>query len=820
MAGSTKKMWTPGVGQPAAPPPKAKQKTQKSKLVKPEMSKRRRWLKILKWVAIVGFGGFLLMIATVAFVFWMYGRDPSLPDYQKLSDYQPKLVTLVLDANGRRIGEVFGDSKVVERRSFVPYNKIPDSVVNAFVAAEDTRFWDHEGIDYTGMFRAFLKNLRTRKASEGASTITQQVVKNLLLTPEKTFKRKIQEIILARRLEKALTKEEIITLYLNEIYFGAGRFGVQEASRFYFGVDIEKVNLGQAALLAGMPKEPERIAPHKKDNWARAKERQQYVLKRLFENGIIKQADKDKWWDGKIEDLISKDPFPMLNSAPEWVDLARRELVALKGEQAIDKLGAEVRTTLDPKLQADAQAALQRGLRAVDARRKAGRAIKHYKTDKLIDEALARLAREQGNGKPDERRVLEAVVLGVHDDDNELEVDLGNYKAAIALGTDDDARFRVDKDGKPTEQKPSERFKRGDLVEVTLAPGKGKHAAHKASFARPEGAVVIIDVKTRKVKALVGGYDLKVGDFNRATRAMRQPGSSFKPFVYAAGIDAGKFSAGSKINDAPEVFDLWRPKNYDSKFAGPVLMRQALAKSINTIAIKVTHEVTPAAVANLAKRMGIESTLGEHMSISLGSVEVTPLEMTNAIATFAAGGIAAKPRFVDAIDGKSTPPAKGEQVLRPEVAFIVTDMMRSVVTSGTASAAQKLGIPVAGKTGTSNDASDTWFVGMTPDYAIGVWVGYDKRHPMGREAGGTTAVPIFVDVAKSMDLPAKPFPRPSGIVEAKIDRATGELAPDGAPKDTIATELYLPGTVPTTFAAKPGEVTEQNQVTSEYEDEN
>ena len=789
-----------------------------AKLPKPAGKPRKRWVTVVKWLAILGVSGMALMAATVAFVFWMYGRDPNLPDYRQLGDYHPKRLTAILDTNDQRIGELG-----TERRTFVSYDKIPKHVVDAFVAAEDTNFWTHGGVDYWGMFRAFLKNLRAGETRQGASTITQQVVKNLLLTPERTFKRKIQEIILARRLEKSLSKEEIMTLYLNQIYFGDGAYGIQEAARLYFGKDVSQLSVGEAAMLGGMPKEPETLghALREGKNPQLAKQRQIYVLGRMVEIGTLTQAVAQKWIDAPIQ--VVKPETQQFGSSPEWRELVRKELFDDKNNvrvdvlpdragETIDTLGAKVRTTLDPSLQAKAQAALQAGLRAVDKRQHIARPVRSLKADK-VDGALARLAKELPKSGPRAKERYEAVVTAVHDDDKEVEVDLGDYKAALVLAGED-ARFN------PDDKAPSERFKPGDVVEVTAASGKAKHAQHRVAWpAPPEGAVVILEVKTRKVRALVGGYSSKIAGFNRATQAHRQPGSSFKPYVYAAGIDSGKYTAGSKVNDAPEVFDLWRPKNYETgQFEGPVLLRHALAKSINTVAIRVAYDVKPETIAALAHRMGIASDLPKEMSLALGSGEVTPLEHVNALATLAAGGIAAPPRFIEAIDGKAVPAGKGEQVLRPEVAYVVVDMMRSVVNEGTGIRAAALKIPIAGKTGTSNDAHDVWFVGMTPDYAIGVWLGYDDPRAMPKETGGTSATPVFVDIVKGMGLPGKPFPRPPHVVEATIDKATGLLAPEGAPKGTAMTEVFLEGTAPTEVAPMPGEVTETNLVTGEYGD--
>jgi penicillin-binding protein 1A len=611
---------------------------------------------------------------------------------------------------------------------------------------------------------------------------------------------------------------------------------VQEAARFYFGKDISQVDAGEAAVLASMPKEPE-IMYHslRGKNPSRIKDRQIYVLNQMVKLGKLKQADAQKFIDAPIQ--VVKDPFPELGRAPEWVDLVKKELVrtgTVHDEAGIDSLGATIRTTLDPGLQASAQAALQKGLRAYDQRWHVGRAVRTLKGDK-IELELAKLAKRLPASGPDGKDVYEAIVTAVHDDDQELEVDLGHWQASIVLGTEEDARYNPpDDDGKT--KKPSERFKPGDVVNVVLAsaPAKksddddddapaerqAKHAKHVVRFAPgPQGAVVMIENKTRKVRALVGGYSQAAGGFDRATMAKRQPGSSFKPFVYTAAIDSGKFTAASTVNDAPEVFDLWKPKNYEGKFEGPVLLRHALARSINTVSIRLTYEMKPENIVALAHKMGIQSDLPAEMSLALGAGAVTPLEMTNAIATLATGGVAMPPRFIETINGKPVDAPPGEQVVRPEVAYVVTDMMRSVVTEGTGHIVADLKIPVAGKTGTSNDARDTWFIGMTPDYTLGVWVGYDDNRPLGgHEQGGVTAAPVYLDIMKKLNPPAKQFVRPAHVVEATIDRQTGLLAPEGAPKNTTLQEVFVEGTQPTETAPQPGEVTEGTSVTGEYGD--
>lgn len=813
---------------------------------------RPRWIPIAKWLAIIAVSGAALGAATIAVMFWIYGHDPKLPNIAKLSDYRPRQVTTILDAKDRRIGELF-----TERRRVVELEKIPPIVIDAFVAAEDNKFWTHSGIDYIGMVRALLVNIRSASASQGASTITQQVVKNLLLSPEKSFRRKVQEIILARRLEKALSKNDIMAMYLNEIYFGRGRYGIGEAAQFYFGKDVSQVDVGEAALLASLPKEPEKLGSALVSLRTRsemtptvlyAKDRQKYVINNLVKMGKLSAAEGEKWKAATIQ--IIKNPFPHLGSAPEWVDLVRKELVAQRGEAALEQ-GATVRSTLDPDLQAVAQRALRAGLRTVDKRQHAGRPVRAVKPDRVAAE-IGALAKRLPRGPLAAKRVYEAVVTGVRDDESQLAIDLGNMPAELRLGTQDDARFNPPDDSGKT-KKPSERFKIGDIVEVVASdapgtgpddgdnagsggPGKATPSSRRLEFAPgPEGAVVVMDVKTRNVRALVGGYTSRVAGFNRATMAKRQPGSTFKPIVYAAAFERAAVAKcrandpaltqvcatpASIVNDAPEVFDLWRPKNFESgEYAGPVRLRAALAKSINTVSIRLTHDLSPAAVAAMARKLGIKSALPTEMSLALGAGEVTPLELVNAFATIAAGGVHSEPMFTAAIDHVVQTPTRSEQVLAPAVAYVLADTMRSVVTEGTAAAiAAKVKVPLAGKTGTSNEARDTWFVGFTPDVVIGVWIGYDDNRPMPGEQGSRVAAPVFADIAKSMKLPDHSFVRPDGVVEAVIDRQTGLLAPDGAPEATTLREVFVEGTQPLEVAPKPGDVTEGSSVTGAYGD--
>jgi penicillin-binding protein 1A len=780
--------------------------------------RKRLAIKIALWGGLGALVATALVTATIATVFWYYGRDKNLPSINNVGDYHPKQVTVLLDKKGERIAEIFS-----ERRSYVAYEDVPPLQVDAFVVAEDAGFWTHGGIDYRGMMRAFFTNLRSGKTKQGASTITQQVVKTFVLSPERTFKRKIQEIILARRLEKRLSKKDILTLYMNQIYFGHGRYGVQEAARYYFGKDIKDVTTGEAALLAGLPQSPENISPRK--NPGRAKERQTYVLNQLVKHGKITPDEAKKWIDAPIQ--VVRDPFPHLGGAPEWLEGVRQELTTRFGADGLDTLGASVRTTMRPDIQAAAREGLRSALRAVDARHKLGRPHRKVPEDKIALEAT-KLARKLGR-EPRAGATYEAVVTAVHDSDKELVVDLGGWTAALVLGLADDERWNPAGAG-GVRKKPSERFAKGDVIRVSLPPPlaegesarKAKHGDNIVVLAAgPEGAVVVMDPHTREVWAMVGGFNSRAGGFNRATMARRQPGSAFKPIVFATALATGRFTPATVVNDAPEVYDLWKPQNYKKgAFEGPVRLRHALAKSINTVAIKVLHDIGPDNAVEMAKQLGITGELPRTLSLALGSGEVTPLEMTNAFATFAAGGVWSAPRFVARINNEELAAGPEKQVLPPEVAYVITDMMRSVVEQGTATKAKSLKLTISGKTGTSNDVKDTWFVGMTPDVVIGVWVGYDDNTPLGSgEAGGVTALPAFIDTMKAVGAKNRPFPKPAKVGSARIDLTTGLIAAPGAEEKSTMMEVFVAGTEPTEVAPMQGETTTDNFVTDEYGDE-
>ncbi|MBK9069532.1 MAG: PBP1A family penicillin-binding protein [Myxococcales bacterium] len=761
----------------------------------------RPWVRWLKRIVLAGLLMAALGASALAAMFWMWSRDLdrdmrsdtlSIASMRNLEGYHPYQTTVIYDARGRRIGEIFE-----ERRTVVPFERMPPQLIDAVVATEDATFWEHEGIDFMGIVRATIENVRSGEAKQGASTITQQVVKTFFLSPQKTIKRKVQEIILARRIEKQLTKQEILSLYLNQINFGHARYGVQEAARFYFGKDVDQLNLGEAAMLAGLPQSPSRLSPRSHPEAAKA--RQTHVLNRMAETGKITREQLKQWVNTPL--TIVAEPPRAAGVGADWVELVRQDLTARYGKERLATLGASVTVTLDAKWQGAAEGALEAGLRAYDARQKLGVAVRKVKPAAIAAE-VAKLTKKLAKVRElDPRNRYEAVVLEVHEDDNELVVDFGKGPASVLLGGAGDARYVPrGKDGKDVkvgqDGKPSPRFAVGDVIKIAKADvneaREPKHAKALVQLAPgAQGAVVVIDNKTRKVRALVGGYDQVPGGFNRALQAKRQPGSSFKPFVYGAALEARRVTPASIVNDAPEVFDLWKPKNYDAaKFEGPVRLRYALAKSINTVAIRVCADITPAAIVDFAKRAGIVSELPLELSIALGSGEVTPLEIGNAMATIASLGAISPPQFIDKVNDEVVPPQAASQVLDASAAYVLLSMMQSVITEGTGTRAAKLGLPIAGKTGTSNDSRDAWFIAATPDYSFAVWVGYDNNRQLGSgEVGGVTAVPIFVEMVAAMKLAPKPFPRPVGVEEVRIDRVTGLLADPAAPVESVLSEV-------------------------------
>lgn len=740
---------------------------------------------VVFWSGVTGLTlGMLGLIGAVS-VLAYYSRD--LPTIASLQNYRPPQISRIVDRKGQSIAESYS-----ERRTVVSMERVPRVLVLSVLAAEDADFYRHPGFDYVGLARAAFKDI-VMGSRQGASTITQQLVKTMLLTPERKFSRKIRELILARRLESELSKDQILNLYLNQINFGHAYYGVEEASRFYFDKHVEELSLAEASLLAGIPQNPARLSPLSHPEAAR--KRQMYVLSQL------KQKRAQYWDDLPLEEILKAEAQPVVlapreasaQSAPEAATLAKDLLLETVGSDAVNRGGYTVETTIDLNMQQMARAALRAGLVRIDERRNLQAPLRAPKKPAKL-ERIAKLATGSN---------YEAIVRGTDTAKSELLLDVGGHPARA--GIKDLARWNPKGLGIDAFAEP------GAVVKVIIdrAAVGGEPARARLSLG-PQGAVVMIDPRTREVLALVGSDEASYG-FNRATQAIRQPGSTWKPIEFALALDSRKFTAASVVLDAPEVYDEWKPNNYETwHYTGAVRLREALAQSINLVAVRVVSELTPIAVVEFARKLGIKTDLDPSLALALGASGVRPIELVNAYATFAAGGKFQPWRLLRRIkdpaghDVTLKPTPAAEQVMSPEGAYLITNLMTSVVQGGTAKAAMSLKRPIAGKTGTSNKVRDAWFVGFTPELVTGIWVGYDDLRPLGaRESGANSALPIWMEIMRNAlkDRPAVDFPMPSGLVITKIDPKSGKLAYDGQ-ADAID-EVFLDGTVPTEIATPP-----------------
>ena len=820
--------------------------------------------RIWKWTKRLLVTGLVLLVLAIAAgtgVYMYYSRD--LPSVQALRNYQPPQVTKVTCADGSLCAEFYN-----ERRTLVRIEDLPKHVRDAFLAAEDADFYKHEGLDPFGITRAAIKNLIPGSRKSGASTITQQVVKNLLLTPERSLSRKIREWILTPRVEEALTKDQILNLYINQIYFGQRRYGLEEAALYYFGKHAKDLSIGEAAVLGGTPQSPHRINPE--TNIVRAKSRQRYVLGQLAHHGFLPREVVEAELDKPIV-LAPRPPPPVGGYYAEEI---RRTLIERYGEKAVLEGGLRVEIAMVPKLQAAAETSVREGLEAVDRRQgyrgpqgtmeaprferlkgliaqrleEAGRRQKD--AEYVADLApLAKAAPEpekaedvgaeeqrpelnpEGEAPPSAEELLarsvplrplkeglrlSGYVTAVDDKKGTARVDLVGRTAEVSFATVKWARQK----GKGSPSGISDVFQVGEVVRVRILkalPAPANVEATLDQIPAVQGGLVVVNPANRHVVAMVGGYDFERSSFNRATQAKRQPGSSFKPFLYAAALGSGRYTPLSTVNDAPEAIrdpytgKQWKPKNYDNRFDGPMTLRQALTKSKNTVSVRLIEAITPATAIDFARRAGIQSALPENLTLALGTGEVTMLEAVNAYATLQANGRYARPLLVlrvkdrEAIVLEEHAPAF-EETLPPAVAYLTTTLMRSVVEEGTAMAVRELNRPAAGKTGTTNESKDTWFSGYTMDYVASAWVGFDDNTPLGStETGGRAALPIWLNFMREahQGLPAREFEVPQGVVSVRIDPATGLLAGKSVPGRL---EPFLEGTQPTAEAPPPGQV--------------
>jgi len=767
----------------------------------------------------------MLAGAGIFWVFWTYGKG--LPDYQQLANYEPPVVTRIHAGNGALLAEYAS-----EKRLFVPVEAIPPRLIHAFISAEDKAFYNHFGIDLRALARAIVTNIVNYgkgRRPVGASTITQQVTKNFLLTNEVSIDRKIKEAILSLRMERAFSKDQILALYLNEIYLGRGSYGVAAAALNYFDKSLGQLELPEIAYLAALPKAPNNYHPVR--NFRAATIRRNWVLDEMQQNGYISQNEADAAKAVPLR-MIGQSGFDTAE-APYFTEEVRRQLISRFGETSLYDGGLSVRTTLDPYLQQIADNALERGLEALDRRQgwrgPLGVMLQGADIDKVLAAQTAKLRANH----------FAALVTKVRPRSAEIYVNGRNAIIPFELAfwaypprRDDgirppplrDLRKALSKDDIVIVQPPGYT---PDLIRNGFEPAPN----HFALGQRPdvEGAIVALDPHTGRLLAMSGGYNYAESEFNRAIQAVRQPGSAFKPFVYLAALDAG-YSPTTRILDAPLVVDQgpgkpkWKPANYTKRFYGPSIMRVGIEKSRNLMTARLAMTIGMDRVQNYAKRFGLNDNLPPFLSMSLGAGETTLLRLTSAYGMLVNGGRKITPSLIDRIqdrhgktiyrhdardcgscvapDGWSnqpipTLPDTREQLTDPASAFQMVSMLEGVIKRGTGRSINDLDQVVAGKTGTTNDNTNGWFIGFTPDLAIGVFIGYDRPRPLGkRETGSTVAVPIFGDflMRSQIDKPVIPFRRPNDIQVIPVHAETGERV---LPKDPQAIlEIFKPGQWP------------------------
>ena len=748
---------------------------------------------------------FSLCVAAAGAIGLYHWAASDLPGFLKLTDYRPPLVTTVYAKDGRVLGDFY-----VEKRFLATLADMPKYLPMAFLAAEDASFYQHEGVDPLAIFRAFLKNIQAGGIRQGGSTITQQLIKRLLLSSEKSLKRKLKEAVLAYRLERYLTKDEILTIYLNQIYLGAKSYGVEAAARTYFGVHARDLTLAQAAILAGLPQAPTRYNPlHDLES---AKARQKYVLDRMLEHGWITKEDHDK---AVVEPLVLRSmPDPSWGLGAYYLEEVRRQLIERYGENTVYTAGLQVYTAVDLKHQGVAEAAMRRGLVESSKRRGYLGPIKAIEpkdfTEFLENEAVDPATLQPGDWV--KALVTEATPKG-------LGLRFGNLGGVIEPKNITWARKlspkRIDEEQVKAGMRRLPRP--GDVVwaSVVARPGTDPKAPAKvwqmALEQEPdvEGGLVSLDPKSGEVLALVGGYSFEKSQFNRAIQALRQPGSSFKPIVYSAAMDNG-LTPASVVMDGPfEFYDpatkqTWKPENFEHGFKGPVILRTSLALSLNTVTIRVAQAIGIDKVVSRAKELGITSNIPPYLSVSLGAAGVTLINLCQAYTAFARDGSYVKPRFILSVKsawGEDIFTSKPEVVsaITPQNAYIIACMLKEVIRAGTGVRASVLKRPLAGKTGTTNNEQDAWFIGFSPYLLTGVYVGFDQVGPMGKgEEGAHAALPIWLYYRQVVenDYPVEDFAMPPDVVMASVDPATG-LPSSGEGSLTLP---FKKDTQPTTYS--------------------
>ena len=749
--------------------------------------------KFLKNILIISLSSLLLLSILIITVLWTYSNK--IPDYKFLKNYKPPVSSKVYSGNGELVADF---SK--EKRIFVPFNSIPKNVINSFLSAEDKNFFFHPGVDAKGVMRAVINNVSNvilSKRLEGASTITQQVAKNFLLTNEVSLNRKIKEAILAFRIERALSKERILELYLNQIYLGSGAYGVAAASLEYFDKSIKDLNYSEAALLAALPKAPSKYNPYR--NIELAKFRRNLVLKNLFDNKYIDVKLYQKLQDEKI--YLNKSKKIYLEDSQYYIEDVRKSVVDSFTYEKVYKQGFNINTPINLKLQKIATQVLRDGLISYDKRKGWRGALFNKDYSENWNDNLEKFNLENS--------------INWH-----LAIVKKVNKFSAQIETEDKLNGKIAySDISWSKKEFEELIKVGDIIYVKKIGDKNYSLKQ---MPKVNGGIVVMDPFTGRVLALSGGFSFKKSEFNRATQASRQPGSAFKPFVYALALE-NNYTPTSLVLDAPIVLDqgddlkMWKPENYGKKFYGPSTLRVGLEKSRNLMTVRVAQDLGLTKIVNFSKNLGIYDNPEELLSISLGSAETTLLKLTSAYSVFVNGGKLVDPILIDRIQdsegktiynhdkikcincdqisylGKDFPSIENsyKQVFSPQTAYQMTSILEGVVQRGTGKKLKDLKLNIAGKTGTTNKNTDTWFIGFTSNLLVGVYVGLDNPEPLGKyETGSKTALPIFKDFIKKAvkKKDARPFKAAKGTVMMVVDPITGQKAKFDS-KNTII-EVY------------------------------
>ncbi len=778
--------------------------------------------KLIRNLFFLGVFALLFFSLTLVGVYLYFAS--SLPKVDTLEDYRPPVITTVYSRDGQLIGEYFR-----ERRIIVPITKMPKQLIQAFVAAEDANFFKHRGLDLPSIFRAALKNIKAGGIVQGGSTITQQVAKSLLLSPEKTFTRKFKEAILAWRMENRLSKEEILYLYLNQIYLGHASYGVEAASETYFAKNVEELSLAECALLAGLPQAPSRYSPYRR--LERAKKRQRYVLQRMLKEGFITRLEAESAENEKI--VIHSKENQGRYLAPYFSEQVRRYLETTYGEDRLYNEGLQIHTTLDLAMHEAAQKAVQENLRNYDKRQGFRGPVKILPLEEETS-FLQKQSETLEQNPPSNGDILKGVVRSRYEDG--LLIDLGSFEAVLpAKNYQWAGDIRIGKRGstyKRDDKGKSFELPEGSQVWINIEKQRADKRFLASLEQQPEAqsCLVALDPRSGEIRAMVGGYDFDESQFNRVLQAVRQPGSAIKPIIYAAALDKG-YTPATIILDTPIIYKehktsgeevVWKPKNYSKRFTGPTSLRKALTHSYNVVTIKILQDIGVGYAANYAAKLGVSSTIEKDLTLALGSSPLTPMELATVFSVFANGGVKIAPQYIvrildrnghvlessDPADFPNGPqrnqyliPQSRERVLSPETAYLITNLMESVVRNGTGWRAKALQRPVAGKTGTTNNLKDAWFAGYIPELVCVVWVGHDKNDPLGRkETGSRAAAPAWVAFMKEAvkDIPVEQFSVPDTIEFRPIDPLTGLLAPEEAQLQNI--EAFSPGTAPKRYA--------------------